>query len=150
MMMTFANIGPLGVDVAQQAQALAEREAADQEHGDEGEAGCQAEPDADTAQVEHIAQEPGDGQADEPVAENGHDHGHLGVAQAAQRMGRNHLGAIDELKQSGNGEIGGGEDQSGLVLWQGRIEEQGKPDDLFGNPQKERTQQFLSAVKEAS
>ncbi|NRG17517.1 ectoine/hydroxyectoine ABC transporter ATP-binding protein EhuA [Rhizobiales bacterium] len=32
----------------------------------------------------------------------------------------------------------------------GRIEEQGKPEDLFGNPQRERTQQFLSAVKEAS
>ncbi len=31
----------------------------------------------------------------------------------------------------------------------GKIEEQGKPADLFGNPQKERTQQFLSAVKEA-
>lgn len=31
----------------------------------------------------------------------------------------------------------------------GRIEEQGTPDELFGNPQKERTQQFLSAVKEA-
>jgi polar amino acid transport system ATP-binding protein len=32
----------------------------------------------------------------------------------------------------------------------GRIEEQGTPDELFGNPQKERTQQFLSAVKEAA
>ncbi len=31
----------------------------------------------------------------------------------------------------------------------GRIEEQGTPDELFGNPQRERTQQFLSAVKEA-
>lgn len=31
----------------------------------------------------------------------------------------------------------------------GKIEEQGRPADLFGNPQKARTQQFLSAVKEA-
>jgi polar amino acid transport system ATP-binding protein len=31
----------------------------------------------------------------------------------------------------------------------GRIEEQGPPDKLFGDPQRERTQQFLSAVKEA-
>ena len=31
----------------------------------------------------------------------------------------------------------------------GRIEEQGTPDELFGNPRRERTQQFLSAVKEA-
>ncbi|XWN31133.1 MAG: ectoine/hydroxyectoine ABC transporter ATP-binding protein EhuA [Devosia sp.] len=31
----------------------------------------------------------------------------------------------------------------------GRIEEQGPPDKLFSNPQKERTQQFLSAVREA-
>jgi polar amino acid transport system ATP-binding protein len=31
----------------------------------------------------------------------------------------------------------------------GRIEEQGPPDELFGNPQRERTQQFLSAVKDA-
>ncbi|KIC20457.1 ectoine/hydroxyectoine ABC transporter ATP-binding protein EhuA [Leisingera sp. ANG-Vp] len=31
----------------------------------------------------------------------------------------------------------------------GKIEEQGRPADLFGNPQRERTQQFLSAVKEA-
>jgi len=31
----------------------------------------------------------------------------------------------------------------------GRIEEQGAPAELFGNPRKERTQQFLSAVKEA-
>ncbi|MEW9804759.1 ectoine/hydroxyectoine ABC transporter ATP-binding protein EhuA [Mesorhizobium sp. ZMM04-5] len=31
----------------------------------------------------------------------------------------------------------------------GRIEEQGTPEELFGNPQRERTQQFLSAVKEA-
>ncbi|MEP3053690.1 MULTISPECIES: ectoine/hydroxyectoine ABC transporter ATP-binding protein EhuA [Rhodobacterales] len=31
----------------------------------------------------------------------------------------------------------------------GKIEEQGKPADLFGDPQRERTQQFLSAVKEA-
>ncbi|MUZ75902.1 ectoine/hydroxyectoine ABC transporter ATP-binding protein EhuA [Agrobacterium vitis] len=32
----------------------------------------------------------------------------------------------------------------------GRIEEQGTPDQLFSNPQRARTQQFLSAVKEAS
>jgi polar amino acid transport system ATP-binding protein len=31
----------------------------------------------------------------------------------------------------------------------GRIEEQGRPEELFGNPRQERTQQFLSAVKEA-
>jgi polar amino acid transport system ATP-binding protein len=31
----------------------------------------------------------------------------------------------------------------------GRIEEQGPPDELFGRPQRERTQQFLSAVKDA-
>ena len=31
----------------------------------------------------------------------------------------------------------------------GKIEEQGTPADLFGNPQQERTQQFLSAVKSA-
>ncbi|PZN51510.1 MAG: ectoine/hydroxyectoine ABC transporter ATP-binding protein EhuA, partial [Proteobacteria bacterium] len=31
----------------------------------------------------------------------------------------------------------------------GRIEEQGTPDELFNNPRKERTQQFLRAVKEA-
>ena len=34
-------------------------------------------------------------------------------------------------------------------FYQGKIEEQGAPDELFGNPQRERTQQFLSAVKEA-
>ncbi|WP_421982556.1 ectoine/hydroxyectoine ABC transporter ATP-binding protein EhuA [Roseibium sp.] len=31
----------------------------------------------------------------------------------------------------------------------GRIEEQGTPDELFDNPQRERTKQFLSAVKSA-
>lgn len=31
----------------------------------------------------------------------------------------------------------------------GRIEEQGTPEELFGDPKRERTQQFLSAVKEA-
>jgi polar amino acid transport system ATP-binding protein len=31
----------------------------------------------------------------------------------------------------------------------GKIEEQGPPEDLFGNPQRDRTKQFLSAVKEA-
>lgn len=31
----------------------------------------------------------------------------------------------------------------------GRVEEQGTPDELFGNPKKERTRQFLRAVKEA-
>lgn len=31
----------------------------------------------------------------------------------------------------------------------GRIEEQGPPEAIFGNPQRERTQRFLSAVKEA-
>ncbi|MFT6914358.1 MAG: polar amino acid transport system ATP-binding protein [Motiliproteus sp.] len=31
----------------------------------------------------------------------------------------------------------------------GRIEEQGPPEELFGNPQRERAQQFLSAVSEA-
>jgi ectoine/hydroxyectoine ABC transporter ATP-binding protein len=31
----------------------------------------------------------------------------------------------------------------------GRIEEQGPADELFGNPQRDRTKQFLSAVKEA-
>ena len=31
----------------------------------------------------------------------------------------------------------------------GKIEEQGTPSELFGNPQRERTQQFLSAVKSA-
>lgn len=34
-------------------------------------------------------------------------------------------------------------------FYDGKIEEQGKPADLFGDPQRERTQQFLSAVKEA-
>lgn len=34
-------------------------------------------------------------------------------------------------------------------FFDGKIEEQGPPDELFGNPQRERTQQFLSAVKEA-
>ena len=34
-------------------------------------------------------------------------------------------------------------------FFDGRIEEQGPPQELFGNPQKERTQQFLSAVLEA-
>lgn len=32
----------------------------------------------------------------------------------------------------------------------GRSEEQGTPEQLFGNPQCKRTQQFLSAVKEAA
>ncbi|WP_343079558.1 ectoine/hydroxyectoine ABC transporter ATP-binding protein EhuA [Ostreiculturibacter nitratireducens] len=31
----------------------------------------------------------------------------------------------------------------------GRIEEQGPPEELFGNPRRDRTKQFLSAVKEA-
>ncbi|KMS64966.1 hypothetical protein BVRB_040810, partial [Beta vulgaris subsp. vulgaris] len=34
-------------------------------------------------------------------------------------------------------------------FYRGRIEEQGTPQELFGNPKRERTQQFLSAVKEA-
>jgi polar amino acid transport system ATP-binding protein len=34
-------------------------------------------------------------------------------------------------------------------FFDGKIEEQGIPSDLFGNPQRERTQQFLSAVKSA-
>lgn len=34
-------------------------------------------------------------------------------------------------------------------FYQGKIEEQGTPDKLFDNPQRERTQQFLSAVKSA-
>jgi polar amino acid transport system ATP-binding protein len=34
-------------------------------------------------------------------------------------------------------------------FYRGKIEEQGPPADLFGNPQKQRTQQFLRAVKEA-
>ena len=34
-------------------------------------------------------------------------------------------------------------------FYDGKIEEQGAPADLFGNPERERTQQFLSAVKEA-
>ena len=34
-------------------------------------------------------------------------------------------------------------------FYDGKIEEQGSPKDLFGNPQRERTQQFLSAVKSA-
>jgi polar amino acid transport system ATP-binding protein len=34
-------------------------------------------------------------------------------------------------------------------FYTGKIEEQGTPDQVFENPQKERTEQFLSAVKEA-
>ena len=34
-------------------------------------------------------------------------------------------------------------------FYQGKIEEEGPPEQLFENPQKERTQQFLSAVKDA-
>ena len=34
-------------------------------------------------------------------------------------------------------------------FYQGKIEEQGAPESLFGNPQRERTQQVLSAVKAA-
>ncbi|MFQ5437640.1 MAG: ectoine/hydroxyectoine ABC transporter ATP-binding protein EhuA [Paracoccaceae bacterium] len=34
-------------------------------------------------------------------------------------------------------------------FYDGKIEEQGTPKELFGNPQRERTQQFLSAVKSA-
>ena len=36
-----------------------------------------------------------------------------------------------------------------VFLHQGRIEEQGPPQELFGNPQSERTQQFFAAVNEA-
>jgi polar amino acid transport system ATP-binding protein len=36
------------------------------------------------------------------------------------------------------------------LFFGGQIEEQGTPQELFGNPQRERTQQFLSAVKEAT
>lgn len=35
------------------------------------------------------------------------------------------------------------------LFYAGRIEEQGSPEEVFDNPQEERTQQFLSAVKEA-
>lgn len=35
------------------------------------------------------------------------------------------------------------------LFYDGKIEEQGPPAELFGNPKRERTQQFLSAVKEA-
>jgi len=35
-------------------------------------------------------------------------------------------------------------------FYDGKIEEQGTPDQLFGDPQSERTQQFLSAVLEAN
>ena len=34
-------------------------------------------------------------------------------------------------------------------FYAGKIEEQGSPEEVFDNPRKERTQQFLSAVKEA-
>ena len=34
-------------------------------------------------------------------------------------------------------------------FYSGGIEEQGEPNALFSNPQRERTQQFLSAVREA-
>ena len=34
-------------------------------------------------------------------------------------------------------------------FFDGKIEEQGIPSDLFGNPQHERTKQFLSAIKSA-
>ncbi|MHA1566541.1 MAG: ectoine/hydroxyectoine ABC transporter ATP-binding protein EhuA, partial [Alphaproteobacteria bacterium] len=34
-------------------------------------------------------------------------------------------------------------------FYAGKIEEQGSPDEFFDHPQKERTQQFLSAVKQA-
>ena len=34
-------------------------------------------------------------------------------------------------------------------LYEGKIAEQGTPDEIFGNPRNERTQQFLSAVLEA-
>jgi polar amino acid transport system ATP-binding protein len=36
-----------------------------------------------------------------------------------------------------------------MLFYDGRIEEQGTPEKLFDNPEKERTQQFLSAVLEA-
>lgn len=35
------------------------------------------------------------------------------------------------------------------LFYQGKIEEQGPPEEFFTNPKRERTQQFLSAVKEA-
>ena len=35
-------------------------------------------------------------------------------------------------------------------FYDGKIEEQGPPDQIFGDPQSERTQQFLSAVLEAN
>lgn len=34
-------------------------------------------------------------------------------------------------------------------LYEGKIAEQGTPDEIFGNPRNERTQQFLSAVLDA-
>ena len=34
-------------------------------------------------------------------------------------------------------------------LYEGKIAEQGTPDEIFGNPREERTQQFLSAILEA-
>jgi polar amino acid transport system ATP-binding protein len=35
------------------------------------------------------------------------------------------------------------------LFYGGKIEEQGPPAELFGNPKKERTQQFLRPAKEA-
>jgi len=35
-------------------------------------------------------------------------------------------------------------------FYDGKIEEQGPPEEIFGNPRNERTQQFLSAVLEAN
>ncbi|MDN5788790.1 ectoine/hydroxyectoine ABC transporter ATP-binding protein EhuA [Pseudorhodobacter sp.] len=48
-------------------------------------------------------------------------------------------------------QMGFAKDSSGRIrlFYKGKIEEQGSPKELFENPQKPRTQQFLSAVREA-
>lgn len=73
--------------------------AAQEEDGSGGEAGEEAEPDAEGIEVQGIGEEPGGGEADGPVADEGDVEAALGVVEAAQESDADVLGAVEELRK---------------------------------------------------
>lgn len=84
------------------------------------EAGKEAEPDADGLQAEGVGEEPGGGESDDPVADDGDAESALGVVEFAQESDADVLGAVEELQECGDDQQVGGDGEGPVGRCGGR------------------------------
>ena len=92
-----------------------------QKKGKGADGGNEAPPDAIAAKAEREGQQPGQPDPDAPVADQGKDQRHPGVADAAQQVDGHHLGRIDDLEQPGQHHEMGGNAKHRAIVRRGEV-----------------------------